>query len=54
MDALPVNGVSHACGHDYHMAIVLGTALILKKIGFHKTVKFIFQPGEETEVELFQ
>ncbi|MBU3192038.1 amidohydrolase [Clostridium bowmanii] len=49
MDALPVNGISHACGHDYHMAIVLGTALILKKIGFDKTVKFIFQPGEETE-----
>jgi len=49
MDALPVNGVSHACGHDYHMAIVLGTALILKKLGFTKAVKFIFQPGEETE-----
>jgi len=49
MDALPVNGVSHACGHDYHMAIVLGTALILKKLGFNKSVKFIFQPGEETE-----
>jgi amidohydrolase len=49
MDALPVKGVSHVCGHDYHMAIVLGTALILKKIGFHKAVKFIFQPAEETE-----
>lgn len=49
MDALPVNGVSHACGHDYHMAIVLGTALILKKLGFNKVVKFIFQPGEEDE-----
>jgi amidohydrolase len=49
MDALPVNGVSHACGHDYHMAIVLGTALILKKIGFNKVVKFVFQPGEETD-----
>lgn len=49
MDALPVKGVSHACGHDYHMAIVLGTALMLKKIGFNKAVKFIFQPGEETE-----
>ncbi|MGV8984121.1 M20 metallopeptidase family protein [Clostridium sp.] len=48
MDALPVNGISHACGHDYHMAIVLGTALILKKIGFNKAVKFIFQPGEES------
>lgn len=49
MDALPVNGVSHACGHDYHMAIVLGTALILKKLGYQKAVKFIFQPAEETE-----
>lgn len=49
MDALPVNGVSHACGHDYHMAIVLGTALILQRLGFDKAVKFIFQPGEETE-----
>ncbi len=49
MDALPVNCVSHVCGHDYHMAIVLGTALILKKLGFHKAVKFIFQPAEETE-----
>ncbi|MBU3112852.1 M20 family metallopeptidase [Clostridium lacusfryxellense] len=48
MDALPVNGVSHVCGHDYHMAIALGVALILKKIGFDKAVKFIFQPGEET------
>ncbi|HEY8805213.1 MAG TPA: M20 family metallopeptidase [Clostridium sp.] len=48
MDALPVNGVSHVCGHDYHMAIVIGTALILKKLGFNKVVKFIFEPGEET------
>ena len=47
MDALPVNGVSHACGHDYHMAVALGTALILKEINFPKNVKFIFQPGEE-------
>ncbi|WP_123054548.1 M20 family metallopeptidase [Clostridium sp. JN-1] len=47
IDALPINGVSHACGHDYHMAVVLGCALILKKIGFDKCIKFIFQPGEE-------
>lgn len=47
MDALPVNGVSHACGHDYHMAVVLGCALVLKKLGYDKCVKFIFQPGEE-------
>jgi len=49
MDALPVKGVTHACGHDYHMAVVLGTALVLKAIGFDKPVKFIFQPGEEAE-----
>ncbi|MFL0247197.1 M20 family metallopeptidase [Candidatus Clostridium stratigraminis] len=49
MDALPVNGISHACGHDYHMAIVCGTALILKKLGYKKCVKFIFQPAEEAD-----
>lgn len=48
MDALPVNGISHACGHDYHMAIVAGVALVLKALHFEKCVKFIFQPGEET------
>jgi len=47
MDALPVNGVSHACGHDFHMAVALGTALVLKEMCFSKNVKFIFQPGEE-------
>jgi hippurate hydrolase len=49
MDALPVNGVFHACGHDYHMAVTLGTALVLKKLGIDKCVKFIFQPAEESE-----
>jgi hippurate hydrolase len=49
MDALPVNGVSHVCGHDYHMAIAAGTALVLKKLAIHKCVKFIFQPAEEAE-----
>ncbi len=48
MDALPVNGVSHACGHDYHMAIAAGTALVLKELDYKGCVKFIFQPGEET------
>ena len=42
-------GVSHACGHDTHTAILMGVAEILSK---HKdkingTVKFIFQPAEE-------
>lgn len=48
MDALPVNGVSHACGHDYHMAVALGVCQILKDINYDKCVKFIFQPGEES------
>ena len=47
MDALPVNGISHVCGHDFHMAIALGTALVLKKSGCKKCIKFIFQPAEE-------
>jgi len=42
-------GVMHACGHDGHMAILMGVAEILTR---HKndlkgTVKFIFQPAEE-------
>lgn len=61
MDALPVEektglpfsskikGVMHACGHDTHVAMLLGAAAILKKhqseIGGH--VKLIFQPAEE-------
>ena len=49
MDALPVKGVSHVCGHDYHMSVAAGTALVLKKLGFDKCVKFIFQPAEEAE-----
>jgi amidohydrolase len=48
MDALPVKGVSHVCGHDYHMAIACGVALVLKELGFGKCVKFIFQPAEES------
>lgn len=61
MDALPVHektdvayksvneGVMHACGHDAHMAALLGAADILKT--YEKelkcTVKLIFQPSEE-------
>jgi amidohydrolase len=61
MDALPVReknkvpyvsknpGVMHACGHDVHMASLLGTARILKSLEdeLHGTVKLIFQPSEE-------
>ncbi|HEX2061018.1 MAG TPA: amidohydrolase [Thermoanaerobaculia bacterium] len=42
-------GVMHACGHDAHVAILLGVAEVLS--GIRKelpgTVKFIFQPAEE-------
>lgn len=62
MDALPIQeavplpyaserkGIMHACGHDVHMAILLGTAMVLSKIKnqINGTVKFIFQPAEET------
>lgn len=61
MDALPIqelnevpyrsqhDGVMHACGHDGHTAIALGTAYYLQRHReeFCGTVKFIFQPAEE-------
>lgn len=61
MDALPILeetglsfeskrvGVMHACGHDGHMSIVLGLALLLSEIKskLKGSIKFIFQPGEE-------
>ena len=44
-----VDGVMHACGHDVHMAALLGAAAILKKheSSLKCTVKLIFQPAEE-------
>ncbi len=61
MDALPINetnrveykssvpGVMHACGHDVHMASLLGTAKILHTLReeWEGSVKLIFQPSEE-------
>ena len=42
-------GVMHACGHDSHIAMLMGTAEILAAIKseLKGTVKFIFQPAEE-------
>lgn len=62
MDALPIEettnqpyssktpGVMHACGHDGHTANLLGTAIVLQRLRerFAGTVKFFFQPAEET------
>ncbi len=62
IDALPINeknnveyrslnsGVMHACGHDVHTSCLLGAVKILDELKqeFDGTVKFIFQPAEET------
>jgi amidohydrolase len=42
-------GVMHACGHDSHIAILMGVAEILSNLkkDLKGTVKFIFQPAEE-------
>ena len=61
LDALPIlednnveyksknKGIMHACGHDFHSASLIGTALILNELkeDFNGTIKFVFQPGEE-------
>ncbi|NJM99449.1 MAG: amidohydrolase [Phormidesmis sp. RL_2_1] len=66
MDALPIlekndfpfvsksPGIMHACGHDVHTAVGLGTAMVLAELVnnstalFPSTTRFIFQPAEET------
>ncbi len=62
MDALPLDekakseccscvpGVMHACGHDVHMALAIGTAYWLDRNHdqWHGTVKLLFEPAEET------
>ncbi|SIS38310.1 M20 metallopeptidase family protein [Salimicrobium flavidum] len=65
MDALPIEeqspighasvneGVMHACGHDAHIAILLGVAhwLNVHKEDIRGTVKLVFQPAEEAADE---
>ena len=61
IDALPIkeetglefasqNGCMHACGHDTHMAMLLGAVKMLNdvKSEINGTVRAIFQPSEET------
>lgn len=62
MDALPIQertnlefasrqpGIMHACGHDVHTTVGLGTAMMLSQLGesLPGTVRFLFQPAEET------
>lgn len=62
MDALPIpervdlefastqSGIMHACGHDVHTTVGLGTAMVLSQleVPLPGTLRFLFQPAEET------
>ena len=43
-----VPGKMHACGHDGHITINLGAAMVLSRFRPERSVRFIFQPAEET------
>jgi amidohydrolase len=61
MDALPIAeqtklefasrkpGIMHACGHDVHSTLGMGTAMILSQLSEHLpgNIRFLFQPAEE-------
>ena len=61
MDALPIQemtqldfasrkpGIMHACGHDVHTTVGLGTAMVLSELQDHLggNIRFLFQPAEE-------
>lgn len=59
MDALPISektglpfastniGCMHACGHDGHVAMLLGAASLLKGMDLPCRIRFLFQPAEE-------
>lgn len=61
MDALPIQeqtslefasknvGIMHACGHDVHTTVGLGTAMVLSQLpDLPGRIRFLFQPAEET------
>lgn len=47
MDALPINGISHACGHDGHCAALCGLALEIENLNPKRSIYLIFQHAEE-------
>ncbi len=63
MDALPIEeatglpfsserrGLMHACGHDAHVAMLLGAATLLSRMNLEGTVRLLFQPSEESADE---